>query len=409
VGGAVTTYTLDLYGGLTQVLGDGASVYLYGLGRIGEEGAAGWLYHLGDALGSVRQLAAGDGEVVLDRSYRPYGGVLEGGGSGASAYGFAGEWTDGTGLVFLRARYMDPRVGRFLTEDPWNGNVRTPPTLHDYNYALNNPLNHTDSTGQVVCIDGNCEWAINPATGDLVWQGLGVPPQPFPLSPGALLLWARLHRMHLWAQYTLLTPGRWYVQSRRDDFLALLDSSCSVHPALLAAAVIHQGNDPKDRPFGTNWVERLYLLIKPNASVGIGQIRRSEYEDYLGLEIEGNEIMLVPATSIIAMTLKLQAASDKIEELGGLPPTERFMLLAYAQNVGSEEQLYKMIEFFFAEDMSWKTLFDQYENARLNLQYVLIHLEWLVYNEGWPVPEGVDLNYWRSIAFEKHGMLGVHK
>jgi YD repeat-containing protein len=44
VGGEVTTYTLDLYGGLTQVLRDGASVYLYGLGRIGEEGAAGWLY-----------------------------------------------------------------------------------------------------------------------------------------------------------------------------------------------------------------------------------------------------------------------------------------------------------------------------------------------------------------------------
>ena len=112
VGGAVTTYTLDLYGGLTQVLGDGMSVYLYGLGRIGEEGAAGWVYHLGDALGSVRQLADGDGEVVLDRSYRPYGGVLESGGSGESAYGFAGEWTDGTGLVFLRARYMDPGTGR---------------------------------------------------------------------------------------------------------------------------------------------------------------------------------------------------------------------------------------------------------------------------------------------------------
>ena len=41
VGGAVTTYTLDLYGGLTQVLGDGASVYLYGLGRVGRRGRPG--------------------------------------------------------------------------------------------------------------------------------------------------------------------------------------------------------------------------------------------------------------------------------------------------------------------------------------------------------------------------------
>ena len=115
VDGAVTTYTLDLYGGLTQVLGDGASVYLYGLGRIGEEGAAGWVYHLDDALGSVRQLADGDGEVVLDRSYRPYGGVLESGGSGGSAYGFAGEWTDGTGLVFSLWRPMGCPVSRRRT------------------------------------------------------------------------------------------------------------------------------------------------------------------------------------------------------------------------------------------------------------------------------------------------------
>jgi RHS repeat-associated protein len=150
VGGAVTTYTLDLYGGLTQVLGDGASLYRYGLGRIGEEGAAGWLTHLGDALGSVRQLAAGDGEVVLDRSYRPYGGVLESGGSGASAYGFAGEWTDGTGLVFLRARYMDPRVGRFATRDRLSGSLMLPTTQNLYLYGLSNPVRHTDPSGYCI-------------------------------------------------------------------------------------------------------------------------------------------------------------------------------------------------------------------------------------------------------------------
>jgi RHS repeat-associated protein len=136
--------------GRTQVLGDGASVYLYGLARIGEEGAAGWLYHLGDALGSVRQLADGDGEVALDRSYRPYGGVLEGGGSGGSggsAYGFAGEWTDGTGLVFLRARYMDPGVGRLLTMDPRSGIASYPRTLHRYMYGDSDPINKVDPSG----------------------------------------------------------------------------------------------------------------------------------------------------------------------------------------------------------------------------------------------------------------------
>jgi RHS repeat-associated protein len=158
VGGEVTTYTLDLYGGLTQVLGDGASVYLYGLGRIGEEGAAGWLTHLGDALGSVRQLADADGEVVEDRSYRPYGGVLDSGGSGGSAYGFAGEWTDGTGLVFLRARYMDPRVGRFVTRDMWPGSVLRPVTFSGYLYADGDPFNRVDPTGLCAIVGAtDCE------------------------------------------------------------------------------------------------------------------------------------------------------------------------------------------------------------------------------------------------------------
>jgi hypothetical protein len=36
-----TTSLLDIASGLTQVLADGDSAYLYGLGRIGEEGVDG--------------------------------------------------------------------------------------------------------------------------------------------------------------------------------------------------------------------------------------------------------------------------------------------------------------------------------------------------------------------------------
>ena len=62
VGGAATSYTLDLNTGLTQVLADGASTYLYGLGRIGQQSAE-WAYHLPDALGSMRQVADAAGTV----------------------------------------------------------------------------------------------------------------------------------------------------------------------------------------------------------------------------------------------------------------------------------------------------------------------------------------------------------
>jgi hypothetical protein len=63
-----TTYLLDIASYLTQVLADGESTYLYGLGRIGEEGAGGWQYHHGDALGSVRQLTDPSGAATLAKT-----------------------------------------------------------------------------------------------------------------------------------------------------------------------------------------------------------------------------------------------------------------------------------------------------------------------------------------------------
>lgn len=63
VNSITTNYTLDLAAGLTQVLADGTNTYLYGVGRIGEQQSGGRQYHLGDALGSVRQLVDASGQV----------------------------------------------------------------------------------------------------------------------------------------------------------------------------------------------------------------------------------------------------------------------------------------------------------------------------------------------------------
>ena len=77
----------------------------YGLGRIGEEQGGGWQYHLTDALGSVRQLADASGSITLAKGYEPYGERLGSAGSGGTMYGYAGEQTDASGLVYLRARF----------------------------------------------------------------------------------------------------------------------------------------------------------------------------------------------------------------------------------------------------------------------------------------------------------------
>jgi RHS repeat-associated protein len=153
VNSAVTTYTLDLAAPLVQVLvakdNSGDTRYLYGVTRIGEQQSAGWLYHLTDALGSVRQLADGSGNVQLARGYTPYGEPLWTNGTASSRYAFTGEDYDPTvGLVFLRARYMQPMLGIFLARDPWGGDQMRPGSMNGWNYGDDNPVNRVDPMGR---------------------------------------------------------------------------------------------------------------------------------------------------------------------------------------------------------------------------------------------------------------------
>ncbi len=82
--------------------------------------------------------------------YDPFGNVLTTNGTSASVYGFTGERTDATGLVYLRARYYSSQQGRFFAHDPWGGNAELPGTLHPYHYGLNNPVLYTDPSGRCI-------------------------------------------------------------------------------------------------------------------------------------------------------------------------------------------------------------------------------------------------------------------
>jgi RHS repeat-associated protein len=147
-----TTYTLDLASLLVQVLvahepaKPEPTSYLYGVARIGEYDGA-WRYHLADHLGSVRSLVGTDGDVVGIQAYWPYGLLLSMAGLTSSVYGFAGEQTETTGLVYLRARVYSPLLRRFTSRDPWVGDYENPQTLNDFSYAGNDPVRYVDPTG----------------------------------------------------------------------------------------------------------------------------------------------------------------------------------------------------------------------------------------------------------------------
>jgi RHS repeat-associated protein len=133
---------------LSEASGGSAMLYLYGVGHLAQVEGASTEWFLGDALGSVRQVVDDGGEVVLARDYAPFGVVFSESGTANSAFGFASEQQNGnTGLIFLRARYLDPSLGRFLSQDVWEGSIQRPATLHKYIYAEDNPVNRRDPGG----------------------------------------------------------------------------------------------------------------------------------------------------------------------------------------------------------------------------------------------------------------------
>ena len=99
-------------------------------------------YHA-DPLGNSMVLSNSQGGTVTSYSYEPFG-KSSAIGSSANTLKYTGREEDGTGLVYYRARYINPRSGRFLSRDPQedgglSGNL--------YAYVGNNPISYTDPLG----------------------------------------------------------------------------------------------------------------------------------------------------------------------------------------------------------------------------------------------------------------------
>jgi RHS repeat-associated protein len=157
--GVTTSYVVAVLG-LSQVLvettGGDSILYLYGHDLLGEKDDT-WQWHLGDGLGSVRQLIDSGGGVSLAQGYTPFGVPLWSEGGGTTGYGFTGErWEAYSELLFLRARYYHPGTGRFISQDSWAGSAYRPQTMNRWSYANGDPINLTDPTGH----EGKKLWEI---------------------------------------------------------------------------------------------------------------------------------------------------------------------------------------------------------------------------------------------------------
>ena len=96
------------------------------------------------------------GELIKETvSKDAFGEMIRQSGTTPNEWRYEGEQYDqGSGLYDLRARWMDPGVGRFTSRDTFSGTQTDPISLHPYLYTEDDPVNRTDPTGHNTLLKG---------------------------------------------------------------------------------------------------------------------------------------------------------------------------------------------------------------------------------------------------------------
>ncbi|WP_020480084.1 RHS repeat-associated core domain-containing protein [Synechococcus sp. PCC 7336] len=128
--------------------------YVHGLSRISEseDGVSTFLLH--DEHSGIRQITDGNGQVLQEYAYDAYGNPSIDADRPVNEFLYQGEaYDEAVDLQYLRARYYDPSIGRFISTDPFPGFIQVPQSRHKYLYANNNPVNITDPSGLIALIE----------------------------------------------------------------------------------------------------------------------------------------------------------------------------------------------------------------------------------------------------------------
>lgn len=99
---------------------------------------------LTDALNSVIAQASDTQAIENYYAYSPYGEAQTLGPDGGNPLQYTGRENDGTGLMYYRARYYDPVLKRFVSEDPIG---LSGGDTNFYAYVAGNPITRNDPEG----------------------------------------------------------------------------------------------------------------------------------------------------------------------------------------------------------------------------------------------------------------------
>jgi len=167
IAAATTGLLYDGINPIEEVQGSTYNNLLTGLGideRFARTDSPGRLYYLTDALGSTLVLTTSGAAVRQWYTYDPYGSYTAqmAGGALNNPYYYTGREDDQTGLYYFRARYYNPKAGRFISEDPI-GTQGTPNVdtwfeggQDRYAYADESPVEKSDPLG--LCAPDKCKY-----------------------------------------------------------------------------------------------------------------------------------------------------------------------------------------------------------------------------------------------------------
>ncbi len=165
---------------LERINGVNREYYYLGNQLIAQQGSGSKKYIHHDILGNSAAISNSNGDIISRHRYAPYGKSW--GHSQENEIGYTGhKFDESIGLSYMQARYYDPVIGRFYSNDPVDalGHLSTPNGIHGFNryaYANNNPYKYVDPNGETTALAAGIGGTIvcGPICGGIAFFGTAI-------------------------------------------------------------------------------------------------------------------------------------------------------------------------------------------------------------------------------------------
>ena len=152
--GVTTRYIYDVSGNLLAEADEHNTIiryYIHGLGLLAMVTLSNdlYCYHF-NVIGNTIATTDQSQQIVNKYAYFPFGIITNAVGAVPQPFKYVGQhgvMTEPNGLQYMRARYYDSEIGRFLNKDLILGEDTDPRSLHRYVYVMNRPVGMVDVSG----------------------------------------------------------------------------------------------------------------------------------------------------------------------------------------------------------------------------------------------------------------------